>query len=187
MKMPIEFPEGLFDVIVADPPWRSDFGKTCSRATERHYPTMELEEICSLQIPAANGALLFMWATAPMLAKSLRVMTRWGFEYRTNMVWCKDKAGTGKWVRNQHEHILIGRRGMFPAPIAGAGSHRSIPPSVFHAPRKQHSQKPEGLQDMIERVYPLGDGHRYLELFARRTRENWAVWGNDPALIEVPA
>lgn len=168
-----------FDIIVADPPWRSDFGVSCSRATERHYPTMNLEAICDYPVPAANDALLFLWATAPMLPKSLRVMTRWGFEYRTGMVWCKDRMGTGKWVRSQHEHVLIGRRGHFPAPAPFA-----LPASVLHAPRTRHSEKPEVLQDIIERLWP---GRRYLELFARRERSGWTVRGNQVETLPLDA
>lgn len=164
-----------FDLIVADPPWKDDFGRTCSRATERHYATMTLDEICEFEIPAASDSLLFLWATAPMLPKALRVMTRWGFEYRTNLVWDKGKAGTGKWVRGRHEHVLLGRRGYFPAPNPYA---TKLPESVILAPRRAHSQKPEALQDMIERVYP---NRRYLELFARRERTGWTCLGDQVA------
>ena len=44
---------GVFDIIVADPPWRSDFGRTDSRSAERHYATMLLEDICAVLVPAA--------------------------------------------------------------------------------------------------------------------------------------
>lgn len=42
-------------------------------------------------------------------------------------------------------------------------------------PHNSHSTKPEFFQDMIETV---SDGPR-LELFARRPREGWTVWGNE--------
>lgn len=167
----------VFDIVVADPPWKDDFGRTCSRATERHYETMSLEDICNYDVPAANSALLFLWATAPMLAKALHVMTQWGFEYRTNLVWDKGVAGTGKWARGRHEHVLLGRRGGYPAPMQGIPG-RKLPESVIVAPRRAHSQKPEALQDMIERVYP---DQRYLELFARRERLGWTTLGNEVA------
>lgn len=51
---------------------------------------------------------------------------------------------------------------------------RKLPESVIVAPRRRHSEKPEELQDLIERVYP---GLRYLELFARRTRPGWTCRG----------
>jgi hypothetical protein len=39
-----------------------------------------------------------------------------------------------------------------------------------------HSRKPEAVQDALERLFP--DGPR-LELFARRPRFGWTVWGNE--------
>jgi N6-adenosine-specific RNA methylase IME4 len=169
----------LFDVVVADPPWRSDFGKTCSRATERHYPTLTLDELAEIQVPALPYSLLVMWATAPCLRQALALMEAWGFTYRTSGVWRKDKAGTGKWLRSQHELFLLGRRGKFPAPKPG-----TLPLSVIDAPRGRHSQKPEALQDALESTYP---GLRYLEMFARRQRPGWTCWGNDPEVSGVAA
>jgi N6-adenosine-specific RNA methylase IME4 len=49
------------------------------------------------------------------------------------------------------------------------------PRSVIQAKRRRHSEKPEELQDAIERAYP---GRRYLELFARRQRPGWTCWGD---------
>lgn len=163
-------PAGPFDVIVADPPWCDDFGKSSGRAVERHYSTMKLEEICALPVSAIAepNAVIFLWTTAPMLEKSLEVLKAWGFDYRTNAVWVKDKIGTGKWLRNRHEQILLGRRGKFRC--------SSLGDSVIEAPRRRHSEKPEQLQDRIEAAF---QGMKYLELFARRERSGWTSWGNE--------
>ena len=75
-------------------------------------------------------AILYLWATAPKLAESMKVIEAWGFEYRTGMVWDKMKIGMGYWTRNQHEHLLICRRGQFPPPKTGEQS-----PSVIRVPR----------------------------------------------------
>ena len=171
-------PLGEWDVIVADPPWRSDFGKTDSRSADRHYHTLDAHDIAALEIPAAPNALLFLWCPASMLPTGLFVMRRWGFTFRTSAVWCKDKMGVGHWFRAQHEVILLGRRGTFPAPARG-----TQPRSVFHEPRRAHSVKPEALQDAIERTYPH---RRYLELFARRERAGWTCWGDQVQLL-LPA
>lgn len=40
----------------------------------------------------------------------------------------------------------------------------------------QNSRKPEYVQDMIELMYP---NTKKLELFARRSRKGWDVWGNE--------
>ena len=45
----------------------------------------------------------------------------------------------------------------------------------YQAPRRDHSEKPELFQDMIEQMSP---GPR-VELFARRMRNGWTCWGNE--------
>ena len=53
---PEPMPSGPFELIYADPPWRLPGNPDSSRAVESHYPTMSLEEILSLQVPAAENA-----------------------------------------------------------------------------------------------------------------------------------
>jgi len=114
---------------------------------------------------------LFMWSTAPHLPEALQVMQSWDFEYVTHMVWVKDKIGLGYWVRNQHELLLIGRRGDMLTP-----AFENRPSSVFNAARRAHSQKPDEAYEIIERAYPELPK---IELFARgEARLGWAVWGN---------
>src|SRR6516165_1381538 len=110
-----------FPIIYADPPWKFDVYDVESgldRAAAAHYPTMELEEICALPVAdlATDDAALFCWTTAPHLWKARDVLTAWGFEYRTNIVWRKERPGLGYWVRNQHELLLIGVRGKMRSP-----------------------------------------------------------------------
>ena len=165
---------GKFAVIYADPPWRyEDQGiQTPGRRIENHYPTMTSDEICALPVAeiAHADAVLFLWATAPQLAQGCRVAEAWGFEYRTGMVWAKDKFGTGYWARNQHEHLLICKRGTMPPP-----PESGRPASLVQAPRLEHSAKPPVFYEIIEAMYP---GLRKIELFSRSPREGWAAWGN---------
>jgi N6-adenosine-specific RNA methylase IME4 len=58
-------PEGQFDIILADPPWLYEISHRGS--AQDHYQVMENEEIEHLPIPAADNAILFLWATAPMI------------------------------------------------------------------------------------------------------------------------
>jgi N6-adenosine-specific RNA methylase IME4 len=104
-----------------------------------------------------------------MLLEALRVMEAWGFTYRSHIAWVKDRIGTGYWVRNRHELLLIGTRGDVPAPAPG-----DQPESFFEAPRGQHSEKPAAVYEMIERLFP---NVPKLEMFARDRREGWEVWG----------
>ena len=168
-------PTGVrYPVVYADPPWRYEHPPIggSSRMVENHYPTMPLEEICALPVRAlaADDAVLYMWATAPKLIECAKVIEAWGFVYRTNLVWIKDKIGMGYYVRNQHELLLVARRGELPPP---APENRLS--SVVHADRTEHSVKPAIFHELIERWYPQ---QPKIELFSRAARPGWDAWGN---------
>jgi N6-adenosine-specific RNA methylase IME4 len=163
-----------FPIIYADPPWQYEnppIGAT-NRAIENHYPTMTIDEICALPVGeiATKDAVLFLWATAPKLSECMRVIEAWGFQYRTNMVWVKNKIGMGYHVRNQHELLLIAKRGEVPVPLP-----KNRPSSVVNATRGAHSEKPEVFHEIIEKMYPELPK---IELFARAVRSGWTAWGN---------
>lgn len=165
-------PVGVFDIIYADPPWQYEHAVSMSREIENQYPTMPLEEIKALAVPAADNAVLYLWATAPKVEEAIGVLNAWRFTYRTCAVWDKKVIGMGYWFRNQHELLLVGVKGKFSPPEAERRS-----PSVFSQKRGEHSQKPDLFYDLIEAWYP---GRTYLELFARNnTRPNWTCWGNE--------
>lgn len=169
-------PKGPFDVIYADPPWEYEFSMSPRGDPERHYNTMTVEEICALKIPTTENALLFLWATNPKLEEVFEVIEAWGFTYRTNMVWVKDKFGTGYYVRGQHELLLIARKGdVYPPEESYRPPSVFRPPSVLIAPRMEHSAKPQEVYKIIEHMYPNG---KYVELFARKKREGWVSWGH---------
>jgi N6-adenosine-specific RNA methylase IME4 len=162
---------GKFSVILADPPWDDEFGRS-NRSIENHYPTMKFEDILALPVAdiAHDQSMLFLWATPSMLPIALATAVTWGFEYRTMMVWVKPSIGLGKYARQRHEILLICRRGEHPAPAP-----EDLPDSVIEAPRGEHSAKPEVFHEIIERMYPTA---RRIELFRRgAARDNWEVWG----------
>jgi N6-adenosine-specific RNA methylase IME4 len=165
-----------YPVILADPPWHFEVYNEDSgveRAAANHYPTMALAEICKLPIAdlATPDAVLFLWTTAPHLREAFEVLAAWGFQYVSNFVWVKDKFGLGYWVRNQHELVLIARRGDLPTPAPACR-----PPSVIQAPAREHSRKPDEAYALIERMYPELPK---IELFARARRPGWDAWGNE--------
>ena len=158
-----------FTVITADPPWQySNSG--FSTSAEAHYPTMPTDAIAAMPVAdyAASNAVLFLWATNPLLPDALEVMRAWGFEYKTNMVWVKDRHVAGFYCYGQHELLLIG--------VKGSAIPEYVPSSLIQAPVSRHSAKPESVYELIERMYPHGP---YLELFARAEREGWATFGNE--------
>ncbi|WP_147307881.1 MT-A70 family methyltransferase [Fulvimarina endophytica] len=162
----------VYGVILADPPWRFETYSRITgmdRSADNHYPTSSTDDICALPVPAARDAVLFLWATAPMLPDALRVVDAWGFSYRSHLIWNKDRIGTGYWSRNKHEPLLIATRGAIPAPAMGTQS-----PSVIDARVGPHSAKPDAFHEIIEGYFP---NLPKLEMFARRARPGWDRWG----------
>lgn len=48
------------------------------------------------------------------------------------------------------------------------------PASVIESKRKKHSEKSDGVYEIIERIYPT---LKKIELFARKKRKVWKKWG----------
>jgi N6-adenosine-specific RNA methylase IME4 len=169
---PPPLPDGPFQLVYADPPWQLGHADS-EHAPERHYPCMPLDEIKHLHVPAADDAILFLWAVNCLLAEALETMQAWGFSYKTNLAWVKPSVGLGFWARNRHELLLVGCRGRLSPPDTD-----QRPDSVTEAPRGRHSEKPVEFYELIETAYP----HlTKLELFARTARPGWTAWGNQLA------
>lgn len=172
-QSPIAMPDGEFDVILADPPWRYDTKSVPPhKSVSSKYPTMATPDICVLPVPAADNAACFMWATAAHMPDALQVMAAWGFEYKTFAVWVKDFIGMGHWLRMRHEPLLFGAKGKMPI------DKQSPRDSVIFAPKQRHSEKPAQVYTLIESMFP---GRRCLELFARKSRTGWVAWGTGEA------
>lgn len=163
-----------FRTIYADPPWQ--YGNQGTRAaTDNHYPTMPLDDICALPIIeiAEEQAHLHLWTTNAFLFDAKTVMEAWGFEYRSVLIWNKPQVGIGNYWRINHEFLLLGIRGGLQfndTDEAMQARQRSV---VEHS-RIGHSKKPEHFATLIEKV----SGPPFIELFARNTRKHWTVWGN---------
>jgi N6-adenosine-specific RNA methylase IME4 len=168
-KRPPRLPAGRFELLYADPPWQSQ-SPGSKWSPEQHYPTMPVDQIKRLAVPAADDAVLFLWAVSALLPEAIDVMQAWGFEYRSNIVWDKLSIGLGVWVRNEHEQLLIGRRGSISPPERTRRVR-----SIIRARRGRHSEKPKQFYELLEQMYP---NHTKLELFARRARPGWTSWGN---------
>jgi N6-adenosine-specific RNA methylase IME4 len=160
-----------FPTILADPPW--DVLQRGGRGAHRHYPLMSVDAIAALPVGrlASSDAHLWLWVTNATLFAGQAVMEAWGFTYRSCLTWVKPGLGLGSsYLRNNTEHLLFGTKGR--APIL----FRSQPTWLFAA-KQDHSHKPEEQYAVIERCSP----GPYLELFARRKRSGWQVWGNEVA------
>jgi N6-adenosine-specific RNA methylase IME4 len=157
-----------FGTIYADPPW--PYGNQATRAsTDNHYPTMTLADIAALPVSqlTTEQAHLHLWTTNGFLFESKAIIEAWGFEYKSCLVWIKPQMGIGNYWRVSHEFLLLGVKGALTF-----SEHNEM--SWLQHDRVGHSRKPEQVRRIIERVSP----GPYLELFGRRTADNWTVWGN---------
>lgn len=158
-----------FGTIYVDPPW--SYGNQATRsATDNHYETLTLEEIAAHPIPelAADECHLHLWTTNAFLHDSFHLLEQWGFEFKSLLVWDKDKLGIGNYWRLQTEYLLLGVKGNLTFL-----DHSQ--PNIVRGARTKHSAKPKQVRRMIEKVSP---GPR-LEMFARRISNGWVAWGNE--------
>lgn len=171
-----------FGTILADPPWR--FANRTGKMAPEHwrlsrYATMSNEEIMELPIAqlAAPQSHLYLWVPNALIKEGLEVMKRWGFVYKTNIVWFKvrkdggpDGRGVGFYFRNVTELVLFGIRGKL---RTGPPGRRQT--NIIRTQKRAHSVKPDELYDIIEDCSP----GPYMELFARFKRKGWSHWGNE--------
>jgi N6-adenosine-specific RNA methylase IME4 len=150
------------------------------------YDTLSVEQIARIPVGTclAPSAHCYLWVPNALLREGLEVLERWGFTYKTNVVWHKvrrdggsDGRGVGFYFRNVTELVLFGVR----------GSLRTLDPgrrqtNLIATRKREHSRKPDELYEIVEACSP----GPYLELFARYPREGWAVWGDEAAAEIVP-
>lgn len=182
LAAPPPLPTGVYDVLLADPPWEYDNAIESWGPASLHYPTQSLEDLMARAVEieplAAPDATLFLWVTNPFLAEGLALAKAWGFTYKTNIVWIKTerkRPGSGFYVRGHHELLFICTRGQHVPDQTG----RAPISSVLEAPVGAHSAKPVESYERIEALYPEA---RRVELFARgQVRDGWTGWGNESA------
>lgn len=160
-----------YRVIYADPPWSYNDKQDTAYlgGAVKHYPTMPLDDICSIPVPAAKEAVLFLWTTSPMLEDSFKVINAWGFKYKSSFIWDKVLHAMGHYNSVRHEFLLIATRGSCTPDVP------KLIDSVVSIERTEHSRKPKEFRDIIDTLYPIGDR---LEMFAREAPDGWDVWGN---------
>lgn len=192
----VDLPRNHYGAILADPPWSfevwsKDTGN--GRSAESHYSTMKMREIARLPVDdlAAKDCVLFMWVCWPSIADALRIIDAWGFAYKTcGFDWMKAdntqphffqdevpaQVGMGYWTRANTEPCLLAVRGK-PKRL-----NADVRMGII-APRREHSRKPDGVHERIERLV----AGPYLELFARQSRPGWTTWGNQATKFDPPA
>ncbi len=175
--------EGLkphgYRAILIDCPWDYQLWSASGegKSAQSHYDCMDMDALKALPIGqlAADGCMIFMWCTAPMLDQQIELMKHWGFKYKTMGAWAKrsstDKAwhfGTGYILRGAIEPFIIGT-------INKHDFQTKSQRNLIVAPVREHSRKPEDQYSVVE---AMSHGP-YCEVFSRCDRPGWDCWGNE--------
>ncbi len=166
--------QGLYDVIVLDPPWAMQKIERDVRPnqSEFDYPTMSEDELAELAIPAADNCHVWVWTTHKFLPMALRLIDAWGMKYVCAFTWHKPGGFQPIGLPQYNcEFALYARKGT-PEFIDTKAF-----PVCFNAPRGAHSEKPQEFYDVVRRV----TAGRKLDMFNRRAIEGFDVWGNQSA------
>jgi N6-adenosine-specific RNA methylase IME4 len=171
-----------YRTIVVDPPWPYErtgvtFVAPSGGRFKSHglpYSAMSVPQIATLPVAslAEEDAHLYLWTTQRYLRVAHDIAEVWGFSPAVTLVWAKSPHGwsMGGTFGSTVEFVLFCRRGSLAAKTR-------IHSQWFNWPRGEHSAKPEAFIDLVEQVSP----GPYVELFARRHRLGWDVWGNESA------
>lgn len=172
----VEQPDGLFDVIVIDPPWGygTQFLAEAYRAANP-YPEMSQDDLKKIELPAAENCVLFLWTTNKFIWDAKELLDTWKFDYRCMLIWNKQQMGMGNLIRMQCEFCLMAFKGK---PVfKDVHDLRDL----IEEPRREHSRKPEKFYELVEKIC----AGRKLDYFSREQREGWSNFGNDTNKFNV--
>jgi len=168
------FPDKGYRCLVIDPPWpvqKIEREERPNQGLELDYPTMSLEEIAELPIPAladSNGCHIYLWVTHKFLPEGLKLFEKWGVKYQCVLTWVKNVGFTPfSWMYST-EHVLFGRKGSLGLLIKGERLN-------FYGKVREHSRKPDEFYELVKRVSPAPR----IDLFGREKRDGYEVWGNE--------
>lgn len=157
----------------------------------------------SIDAVAADDCAMFLWVTSPLIPDTLKLATTgfweklpgnpymnqylpgWEWNFKTvAFVWSKttrdrlrNVMGLGYWTRPYTEQCWLFTRGTPKRIDKGVPQLiETIEPMSLYSPRLGHSQKPEAVHHLIERL--MGDVPR-IELFARRRVPGWTCIGDE--------
>lgn len=163
-----------YDLIVIDPPWpvsKIQRRVRPNQTSQLDYKTMDFETIRALPVErlAEDNCVIFLWTIQKFLPQSFQLLRDWGFRYQRTLTWDKQNGMCLFGFHHRSEFVLFGYKGkleMYPRCKAV--------PTVFSDRSGRHSTKPDCFYAMIEHF-----GNNRIDLFARREREGWDVFGDE--------
>lgn len=172
-------PRLKYDFIMADPPWhfRQFSAKGYRKNAGNHYGLMSMDAIKEMRVAdlCRPDAILWLWATNPMLPQAFSVLEAWGFQFKTAGHWVKRTRhgklafGTGYVLRSAGEPFLIGT-------IGKPKAARNVR-SVVEAKVREHSRKPDEAYAAAEAMMPHALSR--LDMFSREERPGWDAFGDE--------
>jgi N6-adenosine-specific RNA methylase IME4 len=189
-------------VLTADPAWMfNDKLPGAGRGAAKNYREQHMDDIINrrgfeFDWPSIDDdCILFLWRVASQADEAYDVMRGWGFEPKSEIIWCKYTKNGKKWMgmgrtgRQSHEVCIIGTRGRSANVMQDLGvrstfdakvpcyewNHPKVLAGKVKAGSYIHSGKPEEFRDLVTRMVK----GPYVELFGRRTRPGWDVRGNE--------
>jgi len=174
---PVVTPDGRYQVIVSDPPWKYDSrAEDTTHRGKNLYPDMTVEEICALPVAslAQDDCVLWLWTTNAFMRSAYQCLDAWGFKEKTILTWDKEIMGLGDWLRNSTEHCILAVKGR---PVVSLTNQVTL----IRERRREHSRKPDAFYTMVNALCP---GSK-LEMFSRTSRDGWASWGAESGKFDA--
>jgi len=167
-------PIGTYNVIYIDPPWpiSTSVWDKWEEPIDDKYPLMSIEDIQALPVAelSHDNTHLFLWTTLTFLPDAIKIIDGWSFQYHICLTWNKEHGFTLFGYYRNSELLLHSYKGKMPEEWGGEAFRTS-----FSEPATDHSRKPEIVYRFLEKWFL----EPRLEMFARKRRPGWDVWGNE--------
>lgn len=168
-----------YATVVIDPPWPialvGHYRSRSNRPQRLPYQTMSVSEIAALPIHdlLAKGGHAYVWATNSTLRAAFDLLDSWGLSFHLVLVTVKPSGiAPSRGYVFATEFCLLAFNGRPMLPFRKMGRLNWL---RAVSGRGRHSSKPDAFYDLITEVSP----GPYADIFARKSRLGWHVWGNE--------
>lgn len=174
-----------YNTVVIDPPWPIPLqGKVSRRSntkTKLPYSILTFKQICDFPLKdfAEIGAHIYLWTTNKFLRKAFEVFECWNVNFHLVLTMIKPSgiAPSMGYVFGTEFCLL----GFYGKPMQKFQSIGKL--NWFKGFNKagNHSSKPDQFYNLVERMSPSPR----IDIFSRKNRKNWSVWGNEIGKFNV--